>query len=244
MNTILFRTEWSKLKRTGIITTMFLAGIFASLFAIISFKFRHIYLLSLPFAPMEILIGQTYPLFSFLNILAIIIGGCIIYNIEYHDNAIKRIMALPINALQLFIVKLGVMLILFLCIITIESLALIYTGNKFLMYGTFSIKTLLNFSAYVYLLSIPVIVAMTLICALCKNMWLSLGMGILGLISGLSSAAITNKINLINPFALIFQPGIIHTINPNLAISLLAVIEVVSLICISSFILKRKECDQ
>lgn len=194
MSGVLLKTEWIKLKRTGITTAMLSLGLLAAAFSIINFKIRGSYFLSMSLPPMEVLIGQTYPVIAFLNLFAAIIGGCIIYHIEYQNNAVKKIMTLPVNASHLYVVKLGVMLILFLFISIIELAALIYIGNNFLARNTFSIMLLLKFSVFVYLLSVPVIAAMMLISALCKNLWIALGVGVTGLISGMSVATAANKI--------------------------------------------------
>ena len=95
--------ELKKEKRTGIILLMPALGLLGSAYALLNFIVRKDTLLSLPLAPMTILLTQLYGMIMTLNLFGIIVAACMIYNIEFKGNAVKKMYVLPIHVpVQIF----------------------------------------------------------------------------------------------------------------------------------------------
>ena len=82
--------ELRKEKRTGIILLMSALGILGAAYAFLNFMIRKDALLSLPLAPMTILLTQLYGMIMTLNLFGIIVAACMIYNMEFKGNAVKK----------------------------------------------------------------------------------------------------------------------------------------------------------
>lgn len=82
--------ELKKEKRTGIILLMPTLGLLGGAYALLNFIVRKDTLLSLPLAPMTILLTQLYGMIMTLNLFGIIVAACMIYNIEFKGNAVKK----------------------------------------------------------------------------------------------------------------------------------------------------------
>ena len=68
--------ELKKAKRTGIILLMPALGLLGSAYALLNFIVRKDTLLSLPLAPMTILLTQLYGMIMTLNLFGIIVAAC------------------------------------------------------------------------------------------------------------------------------------------------------------------------
>lgn len=218
----MFMLELKKLKRTFAAEMMILFGIFGDLLIILNFTLRHKTLLSNNASPMKNLILQNWGIISTLNIMALIAGACILYNIEYSDNAMLKISALPIRMDNLFLAKTFVMILNYIIIIILESAAFAYCGMKYLPKNTFVLKELILFMMYAFLLSLPVLVFMLFVSSLCKNMWISAGIGMIGVMSTVIAAGLEKSVLNLLPFSIINQPVFYHAIKPDLKLSLFA----------------------
>lgn len=85
-----FAIEIRKEKRTGIIPLMLAVGILGAAYAVANFIVRKDTLLSLPLAPMDVLLTQLYGMVMVLNMFGIIVAACMIYNMEYKGSAVKK----------------------------------------------------------------------------------------------------------------------------------------------------------
>ena len=97
--------ELKKEKRTGIILLMPTLGLLGGAYALLNFIVRKDTLLSLPLAPMTILLTQLYGMIMTLNLFGIIVAACMIYNIEFKGNAIKKMYVLPIHVPAMYLCK-------------------------------------------------------------------------------------------------------------------------------------------
>ena len=97
--------ELKKEKRTGIIFLMPALGLLGGAYALLNFIVRKDTLLSLPLAPMTILLTQLYGMIMTLNLFGIIVAACMIYNIEFKGNAVKKMYVLPIHVPDMYLCK-------------------------------------------------------------------------------------------------------------------------------------------
>ena len=75
----LLTIELQKEKRTGVIPVLIVVGILGAAYALVNFFVRKNTLLSLPLAPMDVLLTQLYGTLLILNMFGIIVATCIIF---------------------------------------------------------------------------------------------------------------------------------------------------------------------
>lgn len=96
----LLTIELQKEKRTGVIPVLIVVGILGAAYALVNFFVRKNTLLSLPLAPMDVLLTQLYGTLLILNMFGIIVATCMIYNMEFKGNAVKKLYMLPVSVPQ------------------------------------------------------------------------------------------------------------------------------------------------
>ena len=178
--------ELKKEKRTGIILLMPTLGLLGGAYALLNFIVRKDTLLSLPLAPMTILLTQLYGMIMTLNLFGIIVAACMIYNIEFKGNAVKKMYVLPIHVPAMYLCKFLILTVLLSIAITLQDLALTKIGITNLPGGSFELHTLIRFALYAFITAMPVLSFMLFIASRFENMWISLGIGVAGFLSGMA----------------------------------------------------------
>lgn len=135
-------------------------------------------------------------------------GACALYHIEYGNNAIQKMAALPLPANRIFLGKCLVLTVLAALMLLPEILSLV-----FCIYYWFSGAEILNMAFYreifagygcLLLLMLPLILIALLIASTFRNMWISLGINIVCVF--IATMLPTNNFILsLFPFALPFQ---------------------------------------
>lgn len=135
----LLTIELQKEKRTGVIPVLIVVGILGAAYALVNFFVRKNTLLSLPLAPMDVLLTQLYGTLLILNMFGIIVATCMIYNMEFKGNAVKKLYMLPVSVPKMYLYKFLILTILLLIAITLQNLALIKIGMTDLPQDTFEL---------------------------------------------------------------------------------------------------------
>lgn len=196
--------EIIKIKRTGFILAFLGSGILAAGVPILNMAVRSESYLALPGTPLEILIGANWQMMAMLNILLIVSGACLMYYTEYADNAIQKMKSLPIKESTMFFSKAVLLSSMYVIVLAIETLSVIFSlFHWFGLYNGFWIELSQNFG-YFFLLGVPSIMLSLLIASAFKNIWLSLGIGVIG---AFMAKMIYNKGFILSlfPFAMPFQ---------------------------------------
>lgn len=223
MNT--FVIELRKERRTGVSAVLLLVGVLGAVYAFANFAIRKDTLLSLPMNPMDILLTQLYGIIMILNMFGIVVATCMIYNMEFKGAAIKKMYMLPVNASGIYFCKFLILTIMLLVAIMMQNLSLVKIGISDLPQGTFSIGTLLVFTGYSFLTSMPVLSIMLLVSSRFENMWIPLGIGVVGFLSGMAFGTSKSLLFLVNPFVVMIKPAVSMSAQPNLWVVIVAVIE-------------------
>ena len=173
MNTLII--ELRKEKRTGVIPLLLLVGVLGAAYAFVNFIVRKDTLLNLPLAPMDVLLTQLYGMIMVLNMFGIVVAACMVYNMEFKGTAIKKMYMLPISVPKMYLCKFFILTMLLLTAIVLQNLALLKIGISDLPKGTFEMDTLLQFTAYSFITSMPTLSFMVLVSSRSQNMWMPLG---------------------------------------------------------------------
>lgn len=218
--------ESKKLKRTGFDSAFLGGGVLAGLVPIIDMAFRSENYMGLNKPPLEILLNANWQMMSMLNVLLIVIGSCIMYHTEYADNAMQKMQTLPIKESTVFFSKFILLVGTCFIVFIIEAAAIAFsTLHWFSTYSDFWLELLKNFG-YMLLLTIPSAAFSLVIASLCKNMWISLGIGVVCVFTATILPATNFTLSLF-PFALPFQTLARAGTNEVLRFSYAACIEIV-----------------
>ena len=173
--------EIKKIRRTGLIPALLAGGVFSAAFPVINLAVRTEMFTGRPGNPAAIVMDANWLTMAMANLCVIIIGACILYHIEHVNNGIQKMDALPVNPAVLFFDK-GILLALILAVVfAIETTALYFCTWKWLDGGKQILVSLCKTMGYTYAYSLPSLVLMLLIACLLKNMWVSFGIGMIGM---------------------------------------------------------------
>lgn len=217
--------ELQKEKRTGVIPVLLSVGILGAAYTFLNFIIRKETLLSLPLAPMDVLLTQLYGMIMILNMFGIIVGACMVYNMEFKGNAVKKMYMLPISVSGMFFCKFLILSVLLLAAVSLQNLSLVRIGMTDLPHGAFEMGTLIKFAGYSFVTSIPVLSFMILISSRSPNMWVPLGVGVAGFLSGMALANSSFDLLLLHPFVIMLKPAVAMSAQPDMTVAIWACIE-------------------
>ena len=217
--------ELRKEKRTGVITVLPAVGILGAGYAFLNFIVRKDTLLGLPLAPMDVLLTQLYGMIMILNLFGIVVAACMIYNMEFKGNAVKKMYMLPVNVPGMYFCKFLILSVLLFVAVSLQNLALMRIGMTDLPQGAFVMGMLIKFAGYSFLTSMPVLSFMVLISSRFENIWVPLGVGVAGFLSGMALADSSINLLMIHPFVIMLKPAVAMSARPDTAVIIAACIE-------------------
>ncbi len=223
MNTLII--ELRKEKRTGVIPLLVSVGVLGAAYAFVNFIVRGDTLLNLPLAPMDVLLTQLYGMIIVLNMFGIVAAACMVYSMEFKGTAIKKMYMLPASVPKMYLCKFLILTVLILAAIVMQNLALLKIGLSDLPKGTFEMDTLLKFTAYSFITSMPVLSFMVLVSSRFENMWMPLGIGVAGFLSGMGLANGDMGVLLAHPFVVMLKPAVAMSAQPDNKIAMVSLAE-------------------
>ena len=230
--------ELRKEKRTGVIPVLLAVGVLGASYAFVNFIVRKDTLLNLPLAPMDVLLTQLYGMIMVLNLFGIVVVTCMIYNVEFKGSAVKKMYMLPVSVPAMYLCKFLILTVMFLVAIVLQNLALAQIGMTDLPDGAFEMGTLVRFAGYSFLTSMPVLSFMLLISSRFENMWVPLGIGVAGFLSGMALANSGLTLLLVHPFLIILKPAVAMSAQPDSTVALVAVVETLLFLAVGLWLAK------
>lgn len=206
-----FYLECKKMKRTGLVPSFFCGGLLAASVPVLNMAFRSEMYLGLEAPPIQILMDANWQMMSMLNILLVTAGACLMYHTEYADNAIQRICTLPAKESRLFFGKSAFLVLMCAVILAVEAV-----GMAFCIFHWFGhsggsgsalsagLGSVLNNFGYAFLLMLPAVFGALWIASACRNLWVSLGIGVVCIFTATLLPAKSFALSLF-PFAMPFQ---------------------------------------
>ena len=231
--------ELRKEKRTGIISVLPAAGILGAAYAFVNFIVRKDTLLGLPFAPMDVLLTQLYGMILVLNMFGIVVASCMAYNMEFKGNAVKKMYMLPVSVPEIYLCKFLILTIMLMAAITLQNLALAGIGMTDLPKGSFEMMRVIYFAAYSFITSLPVLSFMLFISSRFENMWVPLGVGVAGFLSGMALANSDMDILMAHPFVVMLKPAVAMSAQPDGTVIIASLIETLLFLAIGLWMAKN-----
>ena len=170
--------ECKKVKRTGFLPAFFGGGILAAAVPVINMAVRSEMYLNLSGNPIQILLDANWQMMTMLNVLLVVAGACLLYHTEYTDNAMQKMKSLPIRESSIFLGKAVLTVFMSLFVLVIEAGAVAFCTYHWFEIGNGFWGELCKYFGYSFLLMLPCVLLSLLISEACKNMWMSLGIGI------------------------------------------------------------------
>lgn len=199
-----FFLECRKVKRTGFLPAFFGGGILAAAVPVINMAVRSELYINLPGNPIQILLDANWQMMTMLNVLLVIAGACLLYHTEYADNAMQKMKSLPIRESSIFLGKAVLTIFMSFFVLVIEAGAVTFcTCHWFEIENDFFGELCKDFG-YSFLLMLPCIILSLLISEACKNMWVSLGIGVVCVFTATMLPTSNFALSLF-PFAMPFQ---------------------------------------
>jgi RNA polymerase sigma factor (sigma-70 family) len=98
-----FALECQKVKRTGFTPAFIGGGIIAAAVPALNMAFRSEMYIHMDAAPVQILLNANWQMMAMLNVLLIVVGACILYNIEYADISIDMLTTPEFNGADILV---------------------------------------------------------------------------------------------------------------------------------------------
>lgn len=175
----LITLEPKKLKHTGYLPAYLAGGMLGAAVPLVNMAVRPEQFTTLPGRPLAVLLDANWSMMSMLNVLLAVCGACIMYHTEYADNALQKMDALPIRAGSLFLGKYCTAALASVFPLFLETVALGICILHWFPASAFSVPELAKNMAYELILLLPTVMLMLVIASACKNMWISLGIGVI-----------------------------------------------------------------
>ena len=230
--------ELRKERRTGVIPVLLAVGILGAAYAFVNFVVRKDTLLALPLPPMDVLLTQLYGMIMVLNMFGIIVAACMIYNMEFKGNAIKKMYMLPVCVPGMYFCKFMILMLMLLAAISIENLALAKIGMTDLPQGTFEPVTVVWFAMYSFITSIPVLSFMLMVSSRCA-IWRCAP----GFLSGMALANADIGALMIHPFVVMLKPAVAMSAQPDIQVSIISLIETVLFLSVGLWMAGNKRYE-
>lgn len=217
--------ELRKEKRTGVISVLPAVGILGAAYTFVNFIVRKDTLLSLPLAPMDVLLTQLYGMIVVLNMFGIVVASCMAYNIEFKGNAVKKMYMLPMSIPEMYLCKYLILTVMLMAAVALQNVALAKIGMTDLPQGSFEMMSVICFAAYSLITSMPVLAFMLLISSRFENMWVPLGAGVAGFLSGMALANSDVDLMMAHPFVVMLKPAVAMSAQPDGAVMIVSLME-------------------
>lgn len=217
--------ELRKEKRTGVISVLPGVGILGAAYAFVNFIVRKDTLLSLPLAPMDVLLTQLYGMIVVLNMFGIVVASCMAYNMEFKGNAVKKMYMLPMSVPGMFLCKYLILTVMLMAAIALQNVTLAKIGMTDLPQGSFEMMSVICFAAYSFITSMPVLAFMLLISSRFENMWVPLGAGVAGFLSGMALANSDVDLMMAHPFVVMLKPAVAMSAQPDGTVIIVSLME-------------------
>ena len=235
--------ELRKEKRTGVIPVLSAVGVLGAAYAFVNYMVRKETLLSLPLDPMDILLTQLYGMIMILNLFGVVVAACMIYNMEFKGNAVKKMYMLPVSVPSMYLSKFFILTVMLLFAVALENAALARIGMVELPQGAFSLRAVVSFSLYSFITTMPTLSFMLLVASRFENMWIPLGVGVAGFLSGMALATADATLLMAHPFVVMLKPAVAMSAQPDVSVAAVSVAETVLFLCIGLWMAKRLQYE-
>lgn len=196
--------EYKKVKRTGFIPAFLFGGLLASAFPVVNMAVRSEIFVNRQGNSVSILLDENWQMMAMMNVLFVLLGACILYHAEYADNAMQRMKTLPVRENSIFFGKTILLGFLSAVVFTMEAMSVVFCSAHWFGAETAFLTELVKCFGYSFFMNLPCVLLSLFLSSACKNMWVSLGIGVLCVLTATILPSDNFALSLF-PFAMPFQ---------------------------------------
>ncbi|MDO4313107.1 MAG: ABC transporter permease [Eubacteriales bacterium] len=171
--------EFKKIRRTGYIPAFLAGGLLTSAVPAVHMAARSQSFTGLSGTPFHILMDANWGMMAQLTILLIVCGCSLMYNTEYADRGALKMDTLPIRQVCLFFGKFTVNLICIILVLAMQTISVTLCGICWFPERAPAIAETLKGMGFELILLLPTMMLMLAAASACRNMWISLGAGVI-----------------------------------------------------------------
>ena len=209
--------EIKKLKHTGYLPAFLAGGLLASAFPLANMMVRSETFIGMTGDPLTVMMDSNWQMMAMLNILVCICGACMMYHTEYANNGAQKMDVLPLRTGRLFFGKFVITAFALAAMIVIEVSVLAVCAAHWFPSYELNLLELLKIAGFQWFVTLPTVMLMLVIASACKNMWVSLGIGVI-LVFTLSIFPQNNPVLSLFPFSSPYQTFAIPAENSRVAL--------------------------
>lgn len=171
--------ERRKLKRTGILPAFLAGGLLSAAVPVVNMAARASSYTTLSGDPPAILMDSCWQMMAMLNMLTLICTSCMMYHAEYADNGAQKMDVLPVRPFGMFFGKALITASALAVMILLEIASVAFCVHHWFSDTTGLAVSLLKTAGFQFLILLPTALLMLIIASACRNMWISLGAGVI-----------------------------------------------------------------
>ena len=171
--------EAKKLRHTGYFPAFLGGTALAAAIPPIHMSVRSDTFTAQPGDPFRILTDANWQLMTMLNLFLVNCCTCMMYYTDFADNGAQKMETLPVTESRLFCAKLLLFLSCIAVMLLLETIVLALCGKYWFADYEKRLSALLKTCGFSFAAALPTVILMLLFASVCKNMWVSLGIGVL-----------------------------------------------------------------
>lgn len=169
--------EVKKLRRTGYFPALLGSALLSAAVPAVNMVARGETYLAQSGGAIEILLDANWQMMAMLNVLSTLCAACLMFHAEYAGNALDKLEVMPVRVFSVYLGK-AVLAVFMLAVMTAVEFVSLYLCARHWFGGSVDAVRLLSLAGYALAAGIPTLLASLAVAAACRNMWVSLGIGL------------------------------------------------------------------
>ena len=169
--------EVKKLRRTGYFPALLGSALLSAAVPAVNMAARGETYLAQSGGAIEILLNANWQMMAMLNVLSTLCAACLMFHAEYAQNALDKLEVLPVRVFSVYLGK-AVLAVFMLAVMTAVEFVSLYLCARHWFGENMDVARLLSLAGYALAAGIPTLLASLAVAAACRNMWVSLGIGL------------------------------------------------------------------
>ena len=169
--------EVKKLRRTGYFPALLGSALLSAAVPAVNMAARGETYLAQSGGAIEILLDANWQMMTMLNVLSTLCAACLMFHAEYAGNALDKLEVLPVRVFSVYLGK-AVLAVFMLAVMTAVEFVSLHLCARHWFGENMDVARLLSLAGYALAAGIPTLLASLAVAAACRNMWVSLGIGL------------------------------------------------------------------
>ena len=169
--------EVKKLRRTGYFPALLGSALLSAAVPAVNMAARGETYLAQSGGAIEILLNANWQMMAMLNVLSTLCAACLMFHAEYAGNALDKLEVLPVRVFSVYLGK-AVLAVFMLAVMTAVEFVSLHLCARHWFGENMDVARLLSLAGYALAAGVPTLLASLAVAAACRNMWVSLGIGL------------------------------------------------------------------